>query len=227
MAALDDIVTPVTSGGNSSSPTVTFASAPAQGDLILLHYTVTNQNFTASPSGFTQLDDRALSPVRSRVLAKIAGASEGTTYSATIAAAGNWSSIGRRIEGPFTNLSTITTNAEDSAYSTSIRILNANVTVGTGNTKVIAIYSTSEASDYFSSATNSFGNLAQAVSSSGGTRSIQVHRLYTTSASDVHTTVTLANPGYGRKVLLRITAPATTSAIAAISSGYHLHGTNR
>jgi hypothetical protein len=208
MAALDDIVTPVTTSGNATSLTVTFASAPAAGELILLQYVAQNQNITSTPAGFTVLDSSSYGG-RVTVLAKVAGAFEGTTYTADFAASTNCSAIGRRIEGPFTDLSTLTYSGELSTYSTSIRILDTDVSVS-ANTKVIAIFATSEATDAFSSASNSFGNLAEVVA--GAARCIQVHRLYASSATDVHTTLTLTNSGYGRETLLRIAAPGGGSA---------------
>lgn len=221
MAILDDVVTPVPVYGFSALGTVTFSSAPAAGELILLHYVLHSQNFTGSPAGFTELDSSSYGG-RAKIFAKVAGGSEGTTYTATFAADTNWTAIGRRIEGPFTDLSTITLSAEISTYSTSIRILNADVSVA-ANTKVIAVFSTSEGVDAFSSATNSFVNPVDV--NTGAARCIQVDRMYTSAATDVHTTLTLTNPGYGREVLLRITAPSGgSSSIAAISSGYHNRG---
>lgn len=218
MAALDDIVTPVTTSANATSLTVTFASAPASGELILLQYVTQNSNITGTPAGFTELDASSYGG-RVKVLAKVAGASEGTTYTATFAATTNCSAIGRRIEGPFTNLSTITTTAELSTYSTSIRILDTDVSVA-ANTKVIAIFATSEATDAFSSATNSFANLAEVVT--GAARCIQVDRTYTSSSSSVSTTLTLTNAGYGRETLLRIAAPGggAGSSVSLIGAGF-------
>ena len=224
MAALDDIVTPVTTTGNAASLTITFASAPAAGELILLQFVAQNQNFTGTPAGFTELASSSYGG-RTKVLAKVAGGSEGTTYTANFSSTTNCSGIGRRIAGPFTDLSTLTYASELSTYSTSIRILNADASVA-ANTKVIAIFATSEGNDAFSSASNSFANLAQA--STGSARCIQVDRLYTSSATDVHTTLTLTNPGYGLETLLRITAPSGGgSSIAAISSGFHVRNINR
>ena len=213
MAALDDIVTPVTNGGNATTGTITFGSAPAAGELIVLQYVTQNQNITGDPSsGFTEIDASVYGG-RVKIFAKIAGGSEGTSYTATYAAATNWSAIGRRIEGPFTDLSTLTYSGQLSTYSTSIRILDTDVSVA-ANTKVIAIFSTSEGNDAFSSATNSFANLAQRVESNA--RCIQVDRTYTSAATDVHTTLTLTNPGYGRETLLRIAAPSGSTVARSV-----------
>lgn len=208
MGVLDDIVTPVTGESNGSSGTLTFGSAPASGDLIVLMYATHQQEITGGPSGFTELDSGFYNgQTRSKVYAKVAGSSEGTSYAATFSGTTNWSGIARRIEGPFTDLSTLTCSGETTSYSTTQRILSTNVAVA-ANTKVIAMLATNEATDAFSSATNSFGTLVEVVE--GAARCIQVDRTYTTSATDVHTQLTLTNPGFGRRTLLRIAEPGSS-----------------
>lgn len=200
MAALDDIEI-VSDGGFGNTVVLTFTAAPTEGELIVLAFANGAEEFDTVPAGFTEVDPGTGYGPFSTVLAKIAGPSEPTSYTATIANERNFTGIGRRIAGP---IESVVCSGDDTSYGTSNKIVTADKTVAP-NTKVIAMMFYAEtAAPSISSVGNSFGN--QQSANGNNCHIYQWDRLYASAASDVTTTVAIASGNYGRSVLLRIEA---------------------
>jgi hypothetical protein len=117
---------------------------------------------------------------------------------------------GYRIEGPFTDLSSVVVGGLAYGAITTQRVLATDVSVA-ANTLVLAqtFCNVTGAATY----SNSFGN---AVASSFVERMQTARRLYTGAATDVHTVVTFPSSASGSAQLVRVTAQSAPPPTGAL-----------
>lgn len=195
MAKYDIRHTAFSDNVSTATPTITFPSAPVNGDMIFLVFGAGTAVVTTPPSGFTLLGTWDASPDDARVsiYAKVAGSSEPTSYSATIAAVRNCGGVGYVIEGVFSSVSAATLSArEGPAGSSTITILSGNSTLAQAGTAIaFSILPYSAASITVSSWSNSFTG----VSRGGGTAAHidSAYRVYSSANSTVQTVGTFTS----------------------------------
>lgn len=199
MAALD-ILQEVTGGAD-----VTF-SALNPGDLIVFQYmTRYGTSTVTTTTGLTLLASRSDEWPMIQTYARVVQSGDPLTWAFTPSIGGESAIRGYRIEGPFSSLSGVLSEADASfTGQTSRRVRTVDSTVA-ANTLVLAAVALDAGGTNPSSATNSFTSLATL----GTDRKLSTaRRLYASGATDVHTTFTWTTSVAGNSALIRIAAPA-------------------
>ena len=198
---------PAVTGGMTSS-TATF-SAINSGDLLLLFVSVGGGTANITPpAGYTLLRSQSGS-MPCFVYGKVAGSSEPLAQTVDQSPGVRVFLQAYRIEGPFTDLSSVVIGGASFTSQTTLRVLAANVSVA-ANTLVIA--QTAQDTNGAATYSNSFAN---AVSSTFVERMQTARRFYASAASDVHTEVSMASSS-GTAQLVRITAQAPPPPTATL-----------
>lgn len=210
MAALD-VVEVVGNGSQySSAPGVTFGATPSNGQLLIVLVAPKTQDLTAAPAGFTLLGEGTFAPWL-HVYGKVASGESGAGYSGTIGTADDWCSVGIRLAGPFTDLSTLTLDiAATSNYQNAQTVMATAATVA-ADTLVFAGINIAEDTRSFSSASNSFGTAYDQQST--GSKIQLVRRLYGSADAGVQTVITMSNGNYGWRFMLRVASPVTVRTL--------------
>jgi hypothetical protein len=212
MAALDILqtVTPTPVGGTTSM-TITF-SALNPGDIVLFFAVASSNASTVTPpSGVTPYGPTDGSAASLRSFAKVVQAGDPLSWTFTSSVAGRQMWVAYRVEGPFTDLSTLQySQRQGSGAFTTFRVPATDVSVN-ANTRVFAAVSRS-ASDAVT-----FSNGFSAAGSSAFVESVfAATRLYTAPATDVHTEATWGTSAAANGVLFRLQAPAAPPPTATI-----------
>jgi hypothetical protein len=189
--AKGDIVQ-ITAGSSipSNGVVVTFSTAPASGNLVLI-ICGNNQNYSQTLTGFTNLGGKSGSDVNVIAWAKVAGGSEPTEYTVTLG--GDWlyrGAVGIVIEGSFSDLTGIaayvgTAGASTVTVPTSAQSVNAGTWAFAGTSQWTKLPPTGF--------DNSFGN-AVSHTAGGANGTTVARRQYTSSSTgDVQTVATWAD----------------------------------
>jgi hypothetical protein len=165
---------------------VTFSTAPASGNLILI-FCGNTENYSQTLSGFTNLGGAG--PDANIVAwAKVAGGSEPTSYTVTLGA--DWlnrGAVGVVIEGPFSDLTDVVAYAGTSGLTTNTIPSSAqSVSAGTWAFAATSQWGLTPPSSF----SNSFGN-AVSHTAGGANGTTVARRQYTSGSSgDVQTVAT-------------------------------------
>jgi hypothetical protein len=218
MAALD-IVQTKSRFDYGSSPSVTLDTAPTTGNLILVSFAGKFTDYTAGPSGYTLLQSKGSTTPAGRLYARVATAGQSATITATLATADDFSIIAIEIEGPFTDLTGITSGAADASASTTHTILDSSTAFSSDIRSLAGLI-------YFDSATpsswsNSFSQTA--VQAGTGVNQVVGSRLYTGSGS-AQTVLTLASSSYGWEWLANVASPVAPSNAIPAFGRYGVRG---
>ena len=209
MAILDILqtVTPTPTAG-ATSMTITF-SALTPGDIVLFFQPWAGTS-TTPPAG-VQSYNTGGAGIPCRAFAKVVQAGDPLTWTFTTSPSGRQIWVAHRIEGPFTDLSTLqVSNRTGSASVTAFRILGTDLTVNANTRVFAAIARGGEGAVAFSNGFATVGSNQFAESVATATR------LYTAGATDVHTEATWATAAFPNALLLRLqaqAAPPPTSAL--------------
>ncbi len=212
MAALD-VLQRVNSGWGAFDWTATFAAANP-GDLLLLCHLNDNGAATLTkPGGMTDLyDSGAGGYPRVVIAARVYQPGDPLSYNyATSSPAGTGGVFGRRIEGPFTDLSTVTVTrqaAVGSAGAESILTATSSVAAGTLVLALIAMYGRDQQTSFG----GGFGNVQRIVQAGQLPSMGLAEQFFASASTSVQTNVTWATGGdpvvsASEKFLITITAP--------------------
>ncbi len=209
MAALDILqtVTPTPVGG-ATSMTITFSTL-TPGDIVLF-FQASPFSSTTPPAG-VQSYDTGGGGVPCRAFAKVVQAGDPLSWTFTTPTAGRHTWVAHRIEGPFTDLSTLQVSTRTgSASVTAFRIMGTDLTVN-ANTRAFAAIARNE------SGAVAFSNGFASVGSNAFVESVATAtRLYTAGATDVHTEATWAAAAFPNAMLLRLQAQAAPPPTATL-----------
>ena len=192
---------------STTTPTITFAGAPVSGDIVVLAYGAFYDAVSVPPSGFTLLDawDGSGDAGKVSFYAKLAGGSEPTSYSATIASERDCGGVGYVIEGPFAFLEALTFSArQNHADAPSATILSSASSLAQAG---IAIAFTAVAYGATYAAISGWSNSFTAQTRGGGSSAHidTAYRVYASADSGVQTVATFGANTWGAAWLLRIT----------------------
>ena len=217
MAQLDIIGTaePAAIGG-ATSITATFA-ALSPGDLIVFFGLMgSNAAIITPPDDVSLIGEGGPlgSAPTTRAWARVVQAGDPLAWTFTTSAPGRLYMRGLRIEGPFTDLSSITaTGRQGTAAFETFRVLAANVPVN-ANTRVLAAVTRPHPANTTPVA---YSNGFTVVSTVGWVESLSVGtRLYASAATDVHTEASWTGATGANGLLVRIeaqSAPPPTGAL--------------
>lgn len=210
MAPLD-VLQRVNSGWQGTSWSATFTALNA-GDIILLfHVHDTGTSALTPPSGVTPLYDNIDGYPRLRIDARVIEAGDPLTWTySTASPAATGGVIGYRIEGPFTDLSTIVVvNQAAGGTVGACDVLSAPTDIGAGTRLFagVSIYGRNQSASF----TGGFGNV-QRIIQAGQLPSLAVaDQLFADAAVDVQSSVTWTTgdtlQAADRKFFVAITAP--------------------